>query len=102
LRSVWCASGASAVEFPQQNAQQVEAGTRIAWNEKVKSYQQEQGVTAVQRSVQRPRSQGLGQLVVQDSQSGSPVRLNIARYHANVVLEPPVALVQIDQSFYNP
>jgi hypothetical protein len=46
--------------------------------------------------------QGLGQLVVTDPQSGSPVRLNLARYHVNVVLHPPVALVQIDQSFYNP
>jgi len=45
---------------------------------------------------------GLGQLVVQDLQSGSAVRLNLARYHVNVVLHPPVALVQIDQSFYNP
>ena len=47
-------------------------------------------------------AQGLGQLVVKDSQSGSPVRLNVARYHAHVVLQPPAALVQIDQSFYNP
>jgi len=47
-------------------------------------------------------AQGLGQLVVKDSQSDSPVRLNVARYHAHVVLQPPVALVQIDQSFYNP
>ena len=45
---------------------------------------------------------GLGQLVIQDAQSGSPVRLNMARYHVHVVLQPPVALVQIDQSFYNP
>ena len=48
------------------------------------------------------RSQGLGQLLVKDSQSGEMDRLNIARYHVNVVLQPPVALVQIDQSFYNP
>jgi Ca-activated chloride channel family protein len=48
------------------------------------------------------RAQGLGQLVVNDPQSNSPVRLNLARYHVNVVLHPPVALVQIDQSFYNP
>lgn len=46
--------------------------------------------------------QGLGQLVVEDSQAGSRQRLNVARYHVNVVLQPPVALVQIDQSFYNP
>ena len=79
------------------------------------------GVAAAQfggppaRRVSRPRpttpatpakpttpAQGLGQLVVQDAQSDSPVRLNVARYHAHVVLQPPVALVQIDQSFYNP
>jgi len=48
------------------------------------------------------KPQGLGQLVVKDPQSGAPVRLNLARYHVNVVLHPPVALVQIDQSFYNP
>ena len=47
-------------------------------------------------------AQGLGQLVVRDAQSDSPVRLNVASYHAHVVLQPPVALVQIDQSFYNP
>jgi len=47
-------------------------------------------------------SQGLGQLVVTDAQAGSPVRLNVAAYHAHVVMQPPVALVQIDQSFYNP
>ncbi len=46
--------------------------------------------------------QGLGQLVVKDSQEGTRKRLNVARYHVNVVLQPPVALVQIDQSFYNP
>lgn len=48
------------------------------------------------------RPQGLGQLLVRDSQSGEMDRLNVARYHVNVVLQPPVALVQIDQSFYNP
>lgn len=47
-------------------------------------------------------SQGLGQLIAKDSQSGNQVRLEVARYHVNVVLHPPVALVQIDQSFYNP
>jgi len=49
-----------------------------------------------------PRPQGLGQLLIRDAQSDSPVRLNVARYHVHVVLQPPVALVQIDQSFYNP
>ncbi len=49
-----------------------------------------------------PSTQGLGQLLIKDAQSGSGQRLNIARYRVNVVLQPPVALVQIDQSFYNP
>jgi hypothetical protein len=38
--------------------------------------------------------QGLGRLVIQGAQNGSPVRLNIARYHLHGVLQPPVALVQ--------
>ena len=45
---------------------------------------------------------GLGQLLVTDPQSGAVERLNIARSHTHLVLAPPVALVQIDQSFYNP
>jgi hypothetical protein len=45
---------------------------------------------------------GIGQLLIQDAQSNSTVRLNVARYHVHAVLKPPVALVQIDQSFYNP
>ncbi len=45
---------------------------------------------------------GLGQLIARDPQANSPVRLGIERYHVNVVLQPPVALVQIDQSFLNP
>ncbi len=52
--------------------------------------------------LEQPRqSLGPGQLIV-DSQSGSRQRVHIARYHVNVVLRPPVALVQIDQTFYNP
>ena len=47
-------------------------------------------------------AQGLGQLVTRDAQSDSPVRLDVQQYHVNVVLKPPVALVQIDQSFFNP
>ena len=47
-------------------------------------------------------AQGLGQLLITDAQSGSPRRLDVARYHVHVVLQPPVALVQIDQAFYNP
>ncbi|MCY2964554.1 MAG: VIT and VWA domain-containing protein, partial [Planctomycetota bacterium] len=45
---------------------------------------------------------GIGQLQIQDPQTQSWSRLQLARYHVNVVLSPPVALVQIDQSFYNP
>ncbi|MGD9644927.1 MAG: VIT domain-containing protein, partial [Pirellulales bacterium] len=45
---------------------------------------------------------GLGQMVVDDPQSERAERLNIARSHVNLVLAPPVALVQLDQSFYNP
>ena len=48
------------------------------------------------------KSQGLGRLVVADAQSGQSARMEIARFHANVVIKPPVALVQIDESFYNP
>ena len=51
---------------------------------------------------QLPPGQGVGQLVIKDSHGGTGTRLNIARYHAEVVLQPPVALVKIDQSFYNP
>lgn len=51
---------------------------------------------------QLPPGQGVGQLVIKDSQGGTGTRLNIAHYHADVVLQPPVALVKLDQSFYNP
>lgn len=47
-------------------------------------------------------AQGPGQLIAKDAQDGSSVRLEIARYRVNVVMQAPVALVQIDQSFYNP
>ena len=47
-------------------------------------------------------SLGLGQLLIEDAQSNATTRLHVARYHAHVILRPPVALVQIDQSFYNP
>ena len=51
---------------------------------------------------QLPPGQGVGQLVIKNSQTTKGTRLNIARYHAEVVLQPPVALVKLDQSFYNP
>jgi len=62
---------------------------------------QEEKRLAARAAPARP-AQGGGQLMVKDSQSGSPVRLSPAQYRAHVVLHPPVALVQIDQSFYNP
>ena len=49
-----------------------------------------------------PAAQGLGQLLIRDAQSGAWRRLSVARYHVNVVLHAPVALVQIDQTFCNP
>ncbi|MDZ7616126.1 MAG: VIT and VWA domain-containing protein, partial [Patescibacteria group bacterium] len=45
---------------------------------------------------------GLGQLLIHDARGGAWQRLCAVRYHANVVLSAPVALVQIDQTFYNP
>ncbi|MHB9050216.1 MAG: VIT domain-containing protein, partial [Pirellulales bacterium] len=60
------------------------------------------GSVAVKPDEAAKPAQGLGQLLVRDPQSGAVTRLNVARYHVNVVLQPPVALVQIDQSFYNP
>lgn len=62
----------------------------------------EERARRIRSTTELHRSQGLGQLVTKDAQSGSDVRLEIARYHVNVVLQPPVALVQIDQSFFNP
>jgi len=81
--------------------------TRLTWAPKAKRVAsaplspEDQKRLAARGAPQKP-AQGLGQLVVRDAQSGSPVRLNVAQYHAHVVLHPPVALVQIDQSFYNP
>lgn len=48
------------------------------------------------------RRQSLGKLHVKDPTTGLPVRLHVAQYHVNVVIDPPMALVQIDQSFYSP
>ena len=47
-------------------------------------------------------AQGLGQLVVVDGQTCTWQRLSVGRYHVNVVISAPVALVQIDETFYNP
>ena len=60
------------------------------------------GLVARSEAAEPPAVTQLGQLLIQDAQSGSPVRLHVARYDVHVVLQPPVALVQIDQSFYNP
>jgi hypothetical protein len=48
-----------------------------------------------------PPGQGPGQLLITDPQSKARTRLAIARYHAELVLSPPVALVKLDQAFYN-
>ena len=37
-----------------------------------------------------------------DAATGLTPQLHIARYHVNVVIEPPLAHVQIDQTFYSP
>jgi hypothetical protein len=50
---------------------------------------------------QTPRAQGLGQLVV-SGPGQTPARLEIRRCWIHVDLRPPRALVQVDQSFYNP
>ncbi len=85
----------------------VEGPATVSWKEGAKgptigglTRSEEQRITDWTASKTRP--QGLGQLVIKDPQSDSPVRLNVARYHVHVVIDPPVALVQIDQSFYNP
>jgi hypothetical protein len=49
-----------------------------------------------------PPGQGPGQLLISDPQNGSQKRLSIARFHAELELSPPMALVKLDQAFYNP
>ncbi len=49
-----------------------------------------------------PPAMGLGQMVVDSQDVNLPSRLNVSSYHVHVTLNPPIALVQIDQSFYNP
>jgi hypothetical protein len=49
-----------------------------------------------------PFSQGPGQLVVTDIHGKSPTRLPLVRYRADLVISSPLALVKLDQSFYNP
>lgn len=56
----------------------------------------------LQVGAQQSQRQGLGQLIVRDTITNDWSRLEIARYHVNVVVQAPVALVQIDQSFFNP
>jgi hypothetical protein len=100
-------AGTVQVAAEDQQSIEVPAPARVLWDA-------DQGKPAVQPldaaereriaawTTPAARPQGLGQLVIQDVQSDSPIRLNVARYHVHVVLQPPVALVQIDQSFYNP
>jgi len=59
-------------------------------------------VAAVEQWLVPAAVQGPGQLVVHDQQTNAFKRLEIDRYHVHVVMQPPVALVQIDQSFFNP
>jgi hypothetical protein len=88
-------------------ASQAAAGNYLTW-EPVKKVLNTAPLAEAERKrieadvASRPQAQGLGQLLIKDSQSDSPVRLEVARYHVHVVLQPPVALVQIDQSFFNP
>lgn len=57
---------------------------------------------ASQTWAQTAANQGVGQLIVRDTITNAWSRLEIARYHVNVVIQAPVALVQVDQSFFNP
>ena len=97
---------ASATRGPDTPAT-IAAGHRAAWNGEKRSIEmaamsaEEQERLGRWTAAPKP-AQGLGQLVIKDAQAGSPTRLDVARYHVNVVLQPPVALVQIDQTFYNP
>ncbi len=52
--------------------------------------------------LKRKRQQDIAQLTANDPTTGLRQRLHVAQYHINVVIDPPVALVQIDQSFYSP
>ena len=57
---------------------------------------------SIRAATERHFATAPGQLMISDLQSGNPIRLQVARLHVNVVLRPPLALVQIDQSFLNP
>lgn len=83
------------------------AGTTLDWEPSKKtlavaSLAEAERKQILAEAASRPQPQGLGQMLIKDAQSESMVRLEVARYHVHVVLQPPVALVQIDQSFYNP
>jgi tetratricopeptide (TPR) repeat protein len=45
---------------------------------------------------------GVSRMICRDEETGKTVSLNLSRYHVHVELRPPMALVQIDQSFFNP
>ena len=61
-----------------------------------------QSQDAVPAEKAKVTAQGLGQLIIRDAQSSTWQRLSVARFHVNVVISAPVALVQIDETFYNP
>jgi len=88
-------------------ADALEAPTAFIFNARKPDRESVSFSEAEQKAIEKQISgthpaQGLGQLLIKDAQSDSTRRLNVARYHVNVVLQPPVALVQIDQAFYNP
>jgi hypothetical protein len=98
--------GSAMVAAPGMSRISLAAGFQWRWNP-VEKRSASQALAAERKArieawTRHGLSQGLGQLLVRDAQSRSPVRLNVARYHVHLVLQPPVALVQIDQSFYNP
>ncbi|MFM7846864.1 MAG: VIT and vWA domain-containing protein, partial [Planctomycetota bacterium] len=51
---------------------------------------------------QQKRTRKLGELTIAPAFGGKPQPLPLVRYHMNVVVRPPLALVQLDQAFFNP
>ena len=105
--SVHVSQGSSTLTAKQGEPVDVKAGTTIHFHPADNRLASAPPAAGQKQQIQRwmasaGKPQGLGQLLIKDVQSGSPRRLNVARYHVHVVLQPPVALVQIDQSFYNP
>lgn len=107
LLIVTVAKGEVEVSFPDQQPLTLSAQTRTTFGGTPFAAETKPLEPAAEVSLRKwtrilPIGQGLGQLVIKDAEAGSMTRLNIARYHAEVVLQPPVALVKLDQSFYNP